>query len=90
MPKKAPAAPVGRRRSNDPALDAPQVPADPLAAAHRAADAPALTRWVDDMLAILPDGALTHSDVTDLSACGAGMSVWQRGTVLRLLKKCTE
>lgn len=59
------------------------VPTDPMATLHRANDAPALGRWLRSLQNLLP--ALTSADQLNLAAIGAGMSVWQRETVLKIL-----
>jgi hypothetical protein len=61
---------------------------DPLATLHREADSPKVGRWVDDLLALLPDGVLGDNDARDLTAVGVRMSVADRETILRVLKKC--
>lgn len=66
----------------------PKAP-DPVAVAHRQSDAPALGKWVESFVGLLP-AEPTKSDVTNLNAIGAGMSVWQRDTLLAILiKYCT-
>ena len=97
MPKKTTAAPA-KRRANDPELDRPRrkdpthggrlpPPPDRLAELHREGDVPGVARFCDELEAMLPDGVLTPADLTDLSALGAGMSKWQRDTLLRILAK---
>jgi len=60
---------------------------DRVAEIHRENDAPAVGRWLDDLLGMLPD-VLTENDVRDLTAVGVRMSKADRDTILRVLTKC--
>lgn len=86
MKAKPKAAGRGQPRTPPSEPEAPPpdpVPTDLTATVHRAADAPALGRWLRAIQNLWP--ALTSADQTNLAAVGAGMSAWQRETLLRIL-----